>query len=175
MEELIGLIKNHKDMRPLMEIQDVYKLLFQSILGLGHLLVNPEGAKKFLLEELNTLSKNKFQEALIEDISMRNDMVRINLRPFSERGMSPEMLFRAMLLTENANTSTVKDFIETWTLLIELVENGIINLNIIDLKRFNEKIIEMNYPVIHHSIIYNVNYQPAYRIIDRRIFEEIFN
>ena len=65
-EKLIELVKKHKELRPLMEIQDVYKLLYQSILGLGHLLENHQRAKKYLYDELDNLFDNNFEELLKE-------------------------------------------------------------------------------------------------------------
>lgn len=124
MENLIELVREHKKMRPLMEIQDVYKLIYQSTLGLGHLLKNHETAKDYLIDEIENIQKVIVKEVLIEDISINNSMVRVNLRPFNEKKMSPEKLFDAMLLTEKKNTSTINDFIKTWELFIKLAEQG---------------------------------------------------
>lgn len=174
MKEMRNLIIAHLEKRPHMEIKDIYKLIYQSVLGLGHLIDDHHAARNNLRNELDNVRDNGFQEDLIEDISINNSMVRINLRPFKERDFQWEILFDAMIKTEEENTAKLEDFIEIWKTFIQMAEEKSFDISIEELNSFNEEIITKNYPVMHHSTLYNQTYRPAYRIVDRGIFENMF-
>ena len=173
-DELRTLILAHYEKRPCMEIQDVYKLLYQSILGLGHLLTNTDAAKLYLYKELDGLSEYDGDEPLTEDISLVNKMVRVNLRAFKARNLSGDALFDAMLATEKLNTSSMDDFIAFWTLFIQFVDEGKLPFDPGLLQDFNKKVDSLNYPAVHHSTSYQALYKPSYRIIGQHIFNGSF-
>ena len=73
MNQVKELIKFNVKRYPLMEINDVIKLLYQRSFGCGHVIKNKDKAKKFLLEEFkDTISDSSLP--LVEEIG--NDFIR---------------------------------------------------------------------------------------------------
>lgn len=161
-------------MRPDLEVVDVYKMLFQSVFGIQHIL--HDKAKRYLEEELSTLELQKSSdETLIENISVDNVMVRVNLRPFKMRGLSSDKLFLAMVTSAKEPKGTQKAFLKLWNQFRSLVEAGKLNFDRSSLEDFDEKVKKENYPPYHHSERYRRSYRPAYRVVKREVFKRIFN
>jgi len=71
-----ALLMEHFERRPQMRATDVYKLLFQGVFGVGHIL--SEGARKRLEEEAESLNiEDHPAEPLIERVSADGSMVRM--------------------------------------------------------------------------------------------------
>ena len=161
-------------MRPDLEVVDVYKMLFQSVFGIQHIL--HDKAKQYLEEELSTLEMQKFSdEPLIENISIDNVMVRVNLRPFKMRSLSSDKLFLAMVTSAKETRGTQKAFLKLWNRFKSLVEAGKLNFDRSILEDFDRKVKKENYPPYHHSERYRRSYRPTYRVIKREVFKRIFN
>ncbi len=173
-ESVRRVMQLHLGQRPLMEVQDAYKLLYQSIMGLGHMLTDTGRARSYLFEELAAISADSIHDSLIEDIALNNDMVRINLRPFKAQGLNVEKLFAAMLDTEKLNTAAITDFIPVWSAFEQLVESKELTFPPEQTREFSSRVQKANFPVIHHSDSYMQLYQPAYRVMNHRVFVRAF-
>jgi len=168
------LIRWHQRLRPDLEVVDVYKMLFQSVFGVQHIL--HDKAKRYLEEELSTLEMQKSSdEPLIENISIDNVMVRVNLRPFKMRGLSSDKLFLAMVTSAKEPRGTRETFLKLWNRFKSLVEAGRLNFDRPSLEDFYRKVEKENYPPYHHSERYRRSYSPAYRVVKREVFKRIFN
>jgi len=167
------LIRWHQRLRPDLEVVDVYKMLFQSVFGIQHIL--HDKAKRYLEEELSTLEMQKsLDEPLIENISVDNVMVRVNLRPFKMRGLSSNKLFSAMVTSAESKGSQ-KAFLKLWNQFKSLVKTDRLNFDESSLEDFDKKVKKENYPPYHHSERYRRSYNPAYRVVKREVFKRIFN
>lgn len=172
--DLEELIRWHQKLRPKLEVADVYKMLYQSVFGIQHIL--HDKAKQYLEKELSTLDMSKLpDETLIENISVDNVMVRINLRPFKMQGLSSDKLFSAMITSAKETRRTQKAFLNLWNQFKSLVEAGRLNFDRSSLKDFDEKVKKENYPPCHHSERYRRSYSPAYRVVKKEVFQRIFN
>ena len=84
-EGVESLIVEHYDRRPLMRATDLYKLLYQGVFGVGHIM--DEGALDWLRAEAEKLDiEENPDEPLLEDVSADGKIVRVNLRPYLRRG-----------------------------------------------------------------------------------------
>lgn len=167
------LVRWHQRLRPDLEVVDVYKMLFQSVFGIKHIL--HDKAKRHLEEELSTLEMNKSSdESLIENISVDNVMVRVNLRPFKMRGLSSDKLFSAMVTSAKETKGTQKAFLKLWNRFKSLVEAGRLSFDRSSLEDFDKRVKKENYPLYHHSERYRRSYNPAYRVVKREVFKRIF-
>ena len=174
MGSLEELIRRHQRLRPDLEVVDDYKMLFQSVFGIQHIL--HDKAKRYLKEELSTLEMRKSSdETLIENISIDNVMVRANLRPFKLRGLSSDKLFLAMVTSAEEPKGTQEDFLKLWNRFKSLIEAGMLNFDKSILENFDRKVEKENYPPYHHSERYRRSYRPAYRVVKREVFKKIFN
>lgn len=173
MGSLEDLIRWHIRLRPDFETADAYKMLYQSVFGIEHILHDKE--RRYLEEELSRLEISRFlDEPLIESISTDNSMVRVNLRPFKTRGLSPDDLFAAMIASAKETRGTQRAFLKLWNEFKSLVEAGKLNFDKSALEDFDEKMRKENYPPCHHSERYKRSRRPAYRVLKRAVFKRIF-
>jgi len=56
-KKMIELIFYHLKRYPAMELEDIYKLLYQSVMGPAHILQNKELAYSYLKKDLNHIMK----------------------------------------------------------------------------------------------------------------------
>jgi hypothetical protein len=152
--------------RPLAEASDIYKLLHQSVFGVGHIIRSSESARDYLLKELSTLGLTKPNEQLCEEIG--GGMVKVNLRPYRDLGKPIEALLQAMIETANSNVGTpelmTKRINEACNILVKQQRQELAE----GLKSLAEAQAPKGYPALHHSKAYRDAYWPAYRIVEKR-------
>ncbi len=137
----------HKNKYPLMEKQDIIKLVFQSTLGPNHFGGNlsKEKINNYLINELNSFLINK-EENFYEWISSK--YVRINLFKYKDYNLDLNNLLE--MFYTSANTSSYNK---------ELLKDNLLKyLNDEDLKDYN-------YQAVSHSETYRNNYNPHYRVV----------
>ena len=172
-DTLIPLLKFHQQTKENFSIQDTYKLIYQGVFGVAHILENPDVAKQYLAKEMNTIEGIN-SEQLVEIISVSGDMVRINLRPFKKSGGSVEKLFEIMTRSAEETRGDMEKFLNQWGEFKQAVIQGKLNFNIQELEKFDNKVKAENYPAVHHSPGYRKANRPAYRVVKKRIFLEYF-
>lgn len=174
MVSLEELTRWHQRLRPELEVVDVYKMLFQSVYGVQHIL--QDTTKWRLEEELSELEPLKlFDEPLIEGISVDNAIVRINLSPFKVNKLPSDKLFLALATSIEEIRGTQKTLLRLWSQFRNLVEARKLSFDTSDLQDFDDRAKKENYPPYHHSAKYKRLYRPAYRVVKREVFRKIFN
>jgi hypothetical protein len=148
-----------------MELQDVYKLLYQAYLGIGHLLTSEEETLASLQQELARTPSSIEAEPLWESISPVNAVGRVNLRPFREQGLDCEALSRGLLTFALNPPGDIHQLARSWSMVGRLIQGGELPFEFEDYQRFTSRILQDNYPAMHHSRAYANVYQPAYRIL----------
>lgn len=156
-----------------MRATDVYKLLYQGVFGVGHLL--GEGAQQRLEAEARTLRLNdQPEEPLIEEVSADSSMLRVNLRPYLRRRLPLKRLFSAM--EESAHEKgNAEDFLEAWSIFKQLVGSGELRFNEEEIEELDRQLESGYCPPRHHSENYRIAYIPAYRVVKRSELEMIFD
>lgn len=135
---------------PLMEKQDIVKLLYQSVFAGGHMIENPTRALQHLFNEITQLNPNPY-EYMYDVISL--DYVRINLHPFISYHLSLCELHKAFVQSANDNQGDIKHYQEL-------------------LKTFS--IDESMTAQPHHSDAYRNHYHPHYRVIHKKHITPIY-
>jgi hypothetical protein len=171
---VLELVEYHQHLRPQLQVQDVYKLLYQANFGVAHLLTDTAEVRKYLLDELGTMDTTIHGEQLIERISLTNEIVRINLRPFKRLQLDPEKLVAAMFLSASQTKPDTEAFYHDWNEFSGLVRYGLLEFPIKDLEEWNARVAVGNLEPAHHSEQYMEFYKPAYRVVRRVVFESIF-
>jgi hypothetical protein len=160
----------HLETRPRMRVQDVYKLLFQGVFGVGHLM--GEDAYGRLLEEAGKIALQDHPwEPMLEPASVDGETVRVNLRPYLRRGGSLEGLYEAMKESTSVKGDPM-EFMSLWRLFKELTEEEQLELDRETIRMYDEELKATGPEPRHHSAEYREAYYPAYRVVRRRIFEE---
>jgi len=162
--KLIALIREHQKIKKNFKIQDAYKLIYQSVFGVGHLTVNSDLARKNLKQELDSVRAID-DEKMIENISISGEIVRLNLRPYKYQNGNIDRLFQAMLRSAGEITGSRDDFLKRWSEFKQAVILGDLNFDKEHLKIFDAKVKSENYPARHHSAAYKEANQPAYRVL----------
>ena len=154
-----------------MRSTDFYKLLFQGVFGVGHIL--EEGSWKRLQEEAESIDVNSHpSEPVIEKISADGDIVRVNLRPYLRQGYPLDMIYQAMKETAKVQGPTEK-FVLAWSVFYELACSEAIKVDGEELDSLNMELQEVGPRPHHHSEPYRDAYYPAYRVVKSEALEEV--
>jgi len=166
------LIREHLKRRPKMRAADVYKMLYQGVFGVRHLM--SEGAWDRLEAEARTLGLDgQPGEPLIEEVSADGSMVRVNLRPYLRRGLPLDRLFSAMEVSAMEEGETEK-FIKAWSAFKELSRPGGLVFDEGEIGELDKE-LEGGCRPRHHSEAYRRAYAPAYRVVRRSVLERVFD
>jgi hypothetical protein len=160
------LIREHLKRRPLAQTRDVYKLLYQGVFGVGHIV--SEKAWDILVEEANKINLDEHKEdQLIEQVSPDGSMVRVNLRQYLNRGGGLRTLYEVML--ESGRHVGDKDvFLRYWGEYRRLVFEGILPGIREEIAALDGEISKNGVKPMHHTEQYREAYYPAYRVVLRR-------
>ncbi len=159
-------LKAHHQTRPHMQIQDIYKLLYQAYMGIGHLIADQDSALAYLRRECEALSTLGGDEPLWEPISLDGAVGRVNLRPFLHSGMELESLAAALMDFAQHPPGTKQQLQTAWQDVGHLMDAGQLTLwPVQEFRDLTEQLEQNDYPAMHHSAAYRKAYRPAYRIL----------
>jgi len=167
-KKMIRLIHTHIARYPAMELDDVYKLLYQSVMGPAHILQNKELAYSYLKREFESHDDN-YETKLYVDISLEHDLVRLNIPLFRKEG-SLDALFDMMLETQikaRPDEAKLKCY---WVKLGSLIEDNYFEqFTPNQWNKLNKILHENDFPHLSHSVTYKNLYKPSYRIVLREL------
>ena len=152
-EEMKKILRVQQKRRPLMNEEDVVKLAFQGMLGVGHLIASEEQALERLHAEMSALEPGE-DEPLTERVSPQ--WFRLNLRAAKAKGLAEADI--AHMLCRSAER-------EPLAFTRQNVYNFCVKLDGSDrMKAAAEKVLdESRLPA--HSEQYREAYRPAYRVL----------
>jgi hypothetical protein len=160
---LLQLLDTHVTRYPALALQDVYKLLYQGILGSEHLMAEPEAFTTRLLAELAAVSPTA-DEPLYEPVRADGRLFRVNLRPFKACGGDPDRLSDACLEAAKARWDRPNDLRAAWAAVAAACQGGRW-AHLREAAAFSTWLDAQGYPAVHHSPRYREAYRPAYRLI----------
>ncbi len=159
------LIAQHLRQYPAMTAQDVYKLIYQGVLGPEHLMPSPEAFTAVLQAELAGLQAGR-GEALLEPVRPDGALSRINLRAWLSLGRPLDDLTAECLSAGRRAWGTPAGLRQVWAHFTALARRGdfpaIVPAQVAALQAQLEA---AGFPALHHSKIYTGRYQPAYRLV----------
>ncbi len=168
---LLTIIQDQVRRHPGFRIQDLYKLIYQSCFGGGHLLHDKKKARAALGKEWNNAEKIPKGETLIEVIDPLSEILRINIRIYKKTGGTPDRLFKAFVKSSQEIQPNRNRFIEYWETATKWAETGIIDFSSDAMK---DTLIDMGkeeFPPQHHSKPYLEANRPSYRVVLKRFWE----
>ncbi|HEX2276064.1 MAG TPA: hypothetical protein VHN13_02935 [Candidatus Tectomicrobia bacterium] len=153
---------------PQMEIQDLYKLIFQASFGSEHAVGGFEVARRRLLHELHGLPHGP-EEPTADPISPDGRIVRVNLRPYLANGGDPAALLEAFVRTGREYCGAGATLRRYWRYAERMATVGPFAFAPEALQGFFAKIQAAGFPAMRHSPAYTTAYRPAYRVVLYRL------
>ncbi len=161
---MIPLIKRHLARYPAMQPVDLYKLVYQCCMGVGHAISDTGSVLEMLVSELDGIGQGP-DEPIIDPISPSGQIIRVHLRPFRNARLDPRRLADAFLETARSIQPDMETLIRSWSSITDQLGTIAMNSFIRDLDALNRLLIDRNFPAMHHSAEYSVQYRPSYRVI----------
>jgi hypothetical protein len=169
---IANLLEQHLNWYPLMEVQDVYKLLYQGVMGAEHLLASVEEFSHYLTIEYDSIRPDPALH-LFEPVRTDGALFRINLRSLKSRQTGLEDLLTPLIQTAQSAQGTKQELSHTWEVFAQLCLSGFSRFDNGKLKRFTARLEKLEYPAMHHSASYRRAYQPSYRLIAAQFIREL--
>ncbi len=161
--DYLDLIRHHMHRYPGFSVQDLYKLLFQAILGAEHLLTDVGDAQVWLEQEWESQPPES-GEPLFEPVSLDGRLVRLNIRPFKASGADRQTMWLAFYSASRCRGEK-QTFITTWRQSLAWIAQGSIALSAEAACDFDEIQKRGEYPAGRHSQTYRRLHRPAYRLV----------
>jgi hypothetical protein len=159
---LPSILRDHAQRYPRWTEVDLYKLLHQAERGSQHAVVDRRRASRWLERELAQLGPGPV-EPLIDPIRADGRIVRIHLRPWQDRGLTPVRLLGAFLETANGWQEPADGLEEALQTAVRLAKE--LGLDPKALADFVLRMTSLGFPAVHHSPGYQAAYRPAYRVV----------
>jgi hypothetical protein len=166
---LLDLLEQHLGWYPRMELRDVYKLIYQAVLGSEHLISSSEEFSRYLQLEYERLQPDSSQQ-LFEPLRPDGSLFRLNLRPYKSRQLGFAQLISPLLQTSQFATGTRAELQATWNTFVDLCRQYYVeNYSETATRKFTRQLTTQDFPAMHHSEVYRRLYQPAYRLISTHL------
>ncbi|MFX0063949.1 MAG: hypothetical protein ACFFC7_17400 [Candidatus Hermodarchaeota archaeon] len=161
-------LKLHLSNYPTQTWQDLYKFIYQGFFGSGH--YKAAAKRKSIISELERTSEG-ITKTVLESLPPDGTYARLNFFPLKKDfGLELEELadlISKITLNQEKIQKTRQNFLFFWEREIKSVAKEI---TIPDVDKLLIALYSLNpLPQFHHSETYRVHYQPAYRVVTRKI------
>jgi hypothetical protein len=174
MEERIKKSVLHQIERyPKSTLQDIYKNFYQDYFGTGHAIPDNEAVENYLMHELSDLHEIS-NNTIVEIVGWRHNFVRVPLFLVKNGTIPADELLQAFIESAaTASTNAADKWIDEWNGIVKIIEK--MQLDIVSFDDDKNKIAELlaKNPkmALHHSEIFNNEYKPHYRIVEKTIYK----
>ena len=158
------ILAAHTNRYPELEIQDLYKLMYQAVMGSEHAVSDTTEARIWLERELKTLTEGPV-EPVIETISGEGRIARVNLRPYLAAKGNVDALIDAFVRTGDEHRGARAGLKRYCSYLEGAANVGSLPFTLNALRGFFVRMEAQGFPGVHHSTTYRASYSPAYRVI----------
>jgi hypothetical protein len=169
-EEFRRILALQSKRYPLMEVQDIYKLIHQTSMGSEHAVQDIDATREFLEREVKKLADGP-EEPFQDIISPDGRIARINLRPFLASKGRLSDLFDAFIRTAREFEGSSSRLKRLCSYSVRLSGDGTLALSPVAIRSFFDQMEIQGFPAVHHSASYAAAYHPAYRVILHEFLE----
>lgn len=170
-DEFAAVLAAHFEVYAALELQDVYKLLYQRVFGHEHLIGNPRAAKEELYLEVVRLPVLPVSVPLIDPLSSR--LCRINLQPYIQSNGDIATLWQMFRqTTREYQPGTVSDLEYYWRIFLTSpwAERFPSPVQV----QFWQQMATVGFAPVHHSRGYTSVYTPHYRVVLRSLCKALW-
>ena len=167
---LAELLRDHAERYPLMQAEDVYKLISQATRGPRHIFMGDNSQLDVgLYREIERMPPSPVTGEIAEEIlDADRELVRVHLRPFLLEGGRADDLARAIGWTSLKFRPRHEQFVASLEEADRILPSLPIGVGRKQFRRYVETMWKKGYPAGHHSEAFALAYEPAYRIVLRR-------
>ena len=158
-------------MYPESTLQDIYKNFYHDFFGPEHSITDTARVRENLYKEL---SENDIASPVhFEPTGSEGRYVRIYLSAVTDSVLTAEQLLTAFIQSANSVNNHPTDWSTEWENIVNVIKDNKIRISGFDddVERLTEA-ARQNEPV-HHSPAYKKAYHPHYRVVERKILEDI--
>lgn len=156
------LILDHFEKYPLMEIRDIFKLIYQSSYGCEHLVTDENSAVSYIKKEYEAI-----ESKTAESDSLGEGYERVHLS-WLDCGMKPETLGRLFCMSAKKEESGAENLKASIEITKELIKERLLPYSEEDFDSELKKWEEESFSAVHHSDTFRESYSPAYRVIAKK-------
>lgn len=173
--KLIQLLCDHYEKYPNMQIDDMYKLIYQNEFAGGHLITNENESLCHLTNEFYKIKDKHYSNCVSEDIG--NGLSRLYLTALSDSEIKISTINKFFINTANSHKGNVKNFENKLAVLLECCKQNILPFDYNEASGFINHCKDEGYLHISHSEKYRKCYRPSYRVIKNEFIEyfEVFS
>lgn len=156
-----NLIKHYREY-PKLQITDIFKYLYQSSFGCGHMAASEEGSIKYVSGEYSAMTKSEMP--LTEELD--GAYARVSLM-WIDNGLSSKTLGKLFYRSVKEEPNGKSVLCSKLEMARELINEGKLPFSI---GEFEKQLFEWErngYPAVHHSEEFRKAYSPAYRVISK--------
>lgn len=161
-EETKAALVRHCKKYPKLQIQDLFKYIYQSSFGCEHMISSPEAVEDFISKEAEQCES--VAEEMIEPLD--GEYCRVHLDCVRE-GLCASTLAKLFFLSAEHVEEGRERLLEKLSVLLETVEEGLLPFEKEAVIEALEEWREAGYPACHHSEEFRAAYAPAYRLIKK--------
>lgn len=157
---------------PASTLQDIYKNFFQDRFGPGHIVADTARAGAYLRQELAQVES--LDVPMYEACAERCAYYRVSLAAIKSGAVPYDVFFSAFIRSVNALPPVeVSDWAKEWAKIEKIIRSMQLNLPHYeeDVKAI-EDLLAQGYYAVHHSKTYHQLYEPHYRLIEKKIFDQ---
>ena len=148
---------------PKMNIQDVFKFLYQSSFGCEHLVASEDAAIAYIRKEYEATEWN--DEKKINPLD--GAYSRVSLAVLKD-GIRPETLGKLFCLSAKKEPEGIQALEQKLGAVKEMILDGTLPLSKSEYETTVADWKEKGYPAVHHSEDFRTCYHPSYRVISNR-------
>lgn len=163
-EKTAEMLLMHFKAYPKLEIQDIFKFLYQSSFGCEHMCGQYDRVFSLLKEEQNADLPTK--SPLIEELD--GDYCRISTKIF-KKGLATNTLAKLFMLSAKKEENGLNLLKEKLDIAKSLVLSGQLPLNSEDFLKQLSVWESKGFSPIHHSAVFKENYHPSYRVVSKTL------
>ncbi len=170
-QKLTALLISEYKRHPLSQVQDYYKLVYQSVWGAEHNISDYDKVFSILVNDMVQL-KGRKDLPLYYTIGLDNELMRINLSRCKFENINAEQIMHIFYEGARNFISKYDDYFEY---MLDLMSSILLEppFNLKSVNEFLNRMRDINYPPSHHSKIYKDLYDPQYRLIPIKLLSNL--
>jgi hypothetical protein len=165
--DMRNILEDHAFRYPSWCVEDLYKLVHQSAMGSEHAMTDEAAVQEWLTRELRLMGPGP-EEPLLDPISPDSGILRVHLRPYVRHGFGHKLLLGAFVRTAREFRGAQELIAHHAQIAVSLAGEAHLRIVGETISRFFEEMRAKGFPAVHHSLIYQECYRPAYRVVARQ-------